>query len=321
MSSTPTPPPLSNDADTDTESPSSPSSRSLSPHRSPEPDSPSLERNPSSAPSSPRSQHSPRVAEASDDESAALPATNHLLTSAALPLPASLSAASTPSASSMSSSTSPSGSAAPPHYIWRIDNFPHLRAQHVERHHSPEFELEGQRWRMLLFPCGNRQAGLLSYGLDQSIALYLQMVGHLSQPPLQSHSFSFTVIPPSASASSAAAFPHTKDSTHRFTNEENDRGFNPFLDAKELPHLLHPPLNSLVVRITVQKQQMLPYSWPDANYDSKAMTGFVGLKNQGATWSDSAPATQPPQPQHAAAEAELLTVSALPALSCCSPAI
>jgi hypothetical protein len=295
MSVTPTPPPLSNDADTDTESPSSPSSRSLSPHRSPEPDSPSLDRNPSSAPSSPRSQHSPRIAEASDDESAALPA-NHLLTSAALPLPASLSAASTPSASSMSSATSPSNAAAPPHYIWRIDNFPHLRAQHVDRHHSPEFELEGQRWRMLLFPCGNRQTGLLAYGLDQSIALYLQMVGQLAQPPLQSHQFSFTVIPPSASSSSTAAFPHTKDSTHRFTNEENDRGFNPFLDAKDLPHLLHPPLNSLVVRITVQKQQMLPYSWPDANYDSKAMTGFVGLKNQGATWSDQPLTRSRPSP-------------------------
>ena len=284
-------PGLSNDVDTDTESPS-PSSLSQRSRDRSAPSSPSRDppHSPPS-PSSPPSASSPTPP--SDEEGEGEPSHTlsphpplHAPSTAPTPLlppassPPSRSPSSTaPPSSSSSSSTSP----APPHYLWRIEHFLHLRSTHTERYYSPEFSLDGQQWKMLLFPCGNRQV-VLPYHTD-ALALYIQLAQRLDHPILYQHHFSFTAIPPQHPPTSPFAHisAFTKDSTHRFTNEDNDRGFNPWLEAKELPAYLHPPHGTLLVKVEIVKQKLAPLAWTDPLYDSKTATGFVGLRNQGAT--------------------------------------
>ena len=287
------PPGAGDDADTDTESPSSPSShsRSLS-QRSRErsaPSSPSREQpqSPTSAASSPPSPSSPLAGQSEDEvEGAPMTAGAALLTHPPSVLPSTSPVPSFTLPARSLALVTPSTSA-PPHYLWRIDHFPHLRASHTDRHYSSEFTLDGQTWRMLLFPCGNRQVQHYS----DALSLYVQLAGpRLETPPVYQHHFSFTAVPPAHPPSSPYAHvsPFTKESTHRFTNEDNDRGFNPWLDAKELPAFLHPPLSTLVIRVEMQRQKMAALQWTDSAYDSKLATGFVGLRNQGATCQPTA---------------------------------
>ncbi|KAG0370870.1 hypothetical protein BGZ54_003296 [Gamsiella multidivaricata] len=79
--------------------------------------------------------------------------------------------------------------------------------------------------------------------------------------------------------------------SHRFTVDEADWGFTRFFDLRKLEH----PLDQRGVPLMVNGHTMITayvrvYNDPTgvlwhnfANYDSKAMTGYVGLKNQGAT--------------------------------------
>ncbi|KAF9927918.1 hypothetical protein BGZ65_006529, partial [Modicella reniformis] len=78
---------------------------------------------------------------------------------------------------------------------------------------------------------------------------------------------------------------------HRFTPEESDWGFTRFLSLGKLES----PLDDRGIPITENGHTVITayvrvYEDPTGvlwhnfvNYDSKAMTGYVGLKNQGAT--------------------------------------
>lgn len=78
---------------------------------------------------------------------------------------------------------------------------------------------------------------------------------------------------------------------HRFTKEESDWGFTKFLESRRMygiwdnanrPMIENDTANITVyVRIVEDETGVLWHNFN--NYDSKKETGFVGLKNQGAT--------------------------------------
>ena len=84
----------------------------------------------------------------------------------------------------------------------------------------------------------------------------------------------------------------THTAHHRFTKEEGDWGFTRFMDTRKLfspsynntgrPMVENDKANmTAYVRIVKDETGVLWHNF--TNYDSKKETGYVGLKNQGAT--------------------------------------
>lgn len=71
------------------------------------------------------------------------------------------------------------------------------------------------------------------------------------------------------------------DTQHQFNARESDWGFTPFMPLRELydPCRGYLVNDTIIVEAEVLVRRVLDY-W---TYDSKKETGFVGLKNQGAT--------------------------------------
>lgn len=76
-------------------------------------------------------------------------------------------------------------------------------------------------------------------------------------------------------------FMHFADTQHQFNVRESDWGFTSFMPLQDLYDPARGFLvnDSLVVEADVNVRKVVDY-WA---YDSKKETGFVGLKNQGAT--------------------------------------
>ncbi|KAF9179390.1 hypothetical protein BGZ50_006969, partial [Haplosporangium sp. Z 11] len=146
---------------------------------------------------------------------------------------------------------------------------------------GPEFEAGGYKWRILLFPQGNN-------AYDQ-LAVYLD-----SAEPREPEDPNWHVCAQFALMVSNPDDPTVfiaNSSTHRFNVEEADWGFTRFVDLRELELPLdHRGIPLLENGRTCITAYVRVYSDPTGvlwhnfrNYDSKAMTGYVGLKNQGAT--------------------------------------
>ena len=277
-------------------SPEQPQSPTVSPPPSP---SPSPSPPPSPSPASPGGRQS-------DDEVDAAP----LMTTAAgavlptqppsssLASPTSLVPTSTlpgpahtlPAHTAALATTSTSAAAPPERFLWSIDRFNLLRSPGFYRHCSPDFTLDGRTWRMLLFPSGNVHHHKPPRS-DDAVSLYVQRLAGPGQgeaaPPYR---FSFTALPPARPPSSAEhgqVHPWTKEFTHRFTNEEHDRGFSHWLEVKRLPAYLDNN-GALTIRVGLQRQQEAAQRPGEtdsaaASNSSERTTAFVGLKNQGAT--------------------------------------
>ncbi|KAF3770974.1 cysteine proteinase [Cryphonectria parasitica EP155] len=161
-------------------------------------------------------------------------------------------------------------------FTWEIENW---RAQN-KKEHGPIFQAAGFPWRILLFPFGNN--------VDQC-SIYLE------------HGFEANEIPEDWSCcvqfalvlwnpNEPTIFAH-HSAHHRFTKEESDWGFTKFLenrrmyaawDASNRPMIENDFANITVyVRHVEDETGVLWHNFN--NYDSKKETGFVGLKNQGAT--------------------------------------
>ncbi|KAM7196423.1 ubiquitin carboxyl-terminal hydrolase [Rhypophila sp. PSN 637] len=162
-------------------------------------------------------------------------------------------------------------------HTWTVKEWHNLS----KREHGPIFQAGGYPWRILLFPFGNN--------CDQA-SIYLE------------HGFDPDQVPDSWSCCVQFAlvlwnpkdpslyFHHTAH--HRFTKEESDWGFTRFLelrkmfnagwDNSERPIVEDDTANiTAYVRIVEDETGVLWHSLN--NYDSKKETGYVGLKNQGAT--------------------------------------
>ncbi|ATZ51944.1 Bcubp15 [Botrytis cinerea B05.10] len=164
------------------------------------------------------------------------------------------------------------------HHTWEIKNWQGLQ----KREHGPIFHAGGYPWRILMFPYGNN---------SDNVSFYLEH-GFEDGPPddfvccLQ---FGLVLWNPNDPTLYTYHTAH-----HRFTKEEGDWGFTRFVETRKLHAHVWPGSNpprplvesgeanmTAYVKIVEDETGVLWHNFN--NYDSKKETGFVGLKNQGAT--------------------------------------
>ncbi|CAD6985631.1 unnamed protein product [Tilletia controversa] len=148
---------------------------------------------------------------------------------------------------------------------------------------GPDFECGGHKWRILLFPFGNSNGQP-----NDMVSVYLDYADPKSQPDGWHVCSQFALVishpdDPTVYCSSQAH--------HRFTAEEMDWGFTRFNELRKLrmpadgrprPVIEDDSARiSAYVRVLKDPTGVLWHNF--INYDSKKETGYVGLKNQGAT--------------------------------------
>ncbi|KAJ9151597.1 Ubiquitin carboxyl-terminal hydrolase [Coniochaeta hoffmannii] len=160
---------------------------------------------------------------------------------------------------------------------WTVDSWRSLS----KKEHGPIFQAGGFPWRILLFPFGNN--------VDQC-SIYLE------------HGFEPNAVPEDWSCCVQFALVlwnpndpriftyHTAH--HRFTKDESDWGFTRFLELRKMFNVPYEDFGrplveddtaniTAFVRVVEDETGVLWHNFN--NYDSKKETGYVGLKNQGAT--------------------------------------
>lgn len=162
-------------------------------------------------------------------------------------------------------------------HTWTVENWRSLG----KKEHGPVFQAHGFPWRILLFPHGNN--------IDQC-SIYLE------------HGFDADAVPDNWSCclqfslvlwnpNDPSLYCHHA-AHHRFTKEEGDWGFTRFVEHRRMfnvpwdggsrPLCEDDTANiTAYVRFVEDETGVLWHNF--ANYDSKKETGYVGLKNQGAT--------------------------------------
>ncbi|GMN39634.1 hypothetical protein TIFTF001_008866 [Ficus carica] len=151
-------------------------------------------------------------------------------------------------------------------FTWTIENFSRLN---TKKHYSDVFVVGGYKWRILIFPKGNNvdylsmyldvaDSGTLPYGWSRYAQFSLGVVNQIHNK-----------------------FSIRKDTQHQFNARESDWGFTSFMPLSELydPSRGYLANDTCVIEAEVAVRKVLDY-W---SYDSKKETGYVGLKNQGAT--------------------------------------
>ncbi|KAJ7528132.1 hypothetical protein O6H91_16G085500 [Diphasiastrum complanatum] len=151
-------------------------------------------------------------------------------------------------------------------FTWPIENFSKVN---LRKYYSETFVVGGYSWRILVFPKGNNV---------DSLSLYLDVADSASLPYGWSRyaHFNLAVINQFDTKLSIR-----KDTQHQFNARESDWGFTSFMPLQDLydPSRGYLVNDTLVVEASVNVRKVVDY-WA---YDSKKETGFVGLKNQGAT--------------------------------------
>ncbi|XP_034224980.1 ubiquitin carboxyl-terminal hydrolase 12 isoform X5 [Prunus dulcis] len=151
-------------------------------------------------------------------------------------------------------------------FTWTIENFARLN---TKKHYSDMFIVGGYKWRILIFPKGNNvdylsmyldvaDSGTLPYGWSRYAHFSLAVVNQIHNK-----------------------YSIRKDTQHQFNARESDWGFTSFMPLGDLydPSRGYLVNDTVVVEAEVAVRKVLDY-W---SYDSKKETGYVGLKNQGAT--------------------------------------
>ncbi|KAF9595405.1 hypothetical protein IFM89_000323 [Coptis chinensis] len=151
-------------------------------------------------------------------------------------------------------------------FTWTIENFTRLN---IKKHYSEVFVVGSFKWRVLVFPKGNN--------VDH-LSMYLDVADSPNLPYGWSRyaQFSLSVVNQASNR-----YTVRKDTQHNFNARESDWGFTSFMPLGELYDLSKGFLHNdtLIVEAEVAVRKVVDY-W---SYDSKKETGYVGLKNQGAT--------------------------------------
>ncbi|KAL0736443.1 hypothetical protein Bca4012_012653 [Brassica carinata] len=151
-------------------------------------------------------------------------------------------------------------------FTWTVPNF---SRQNTRKHYSEVFVVGGYKWRILIFPKGNN--------VDH-LSMYLDVADAASLPYGWSRyaQFSLAVV-----NQIHTRYTIRKETQHQFNARESDWGFTSFMPLSELydPSRGYLVNDTVYVEAEVAVRKVLDY-W---SYDSKKETGFVGLKNQGAT--------------------------------------
>ncbi|KAG0478767.1 hypothetical protein HPP92_013486 [Vanilla planifolia] len=151
-------------------------------------------------------------------------------------------------------------------FTWTIENFSRLSAKRL---YSDIFTVGGFKWRILMFPTGN--------GVEH-LSMYLDVADSLGLPCGWSRyaQFSLSVVNQIHNK-----YNIRKETQHQFSARESDWGFSSFMP---LADLYDPSRGYLLNDTCLIEAEVLVRRVADFwNYDSKKETGYVGLKNQGAT--------------------------------------
>ncbi|PQQ00795.1 ubiquitin carboxyl-terminal hydrolase 12-like [Prunus yedoensis var. nudiflora] len=151
-------------------------------------------------------------------------------------------------------------------FTWTIESFSRLNTKKL---YSDIFLVGGYKWRILIFPKGNNvdhlsmyldvaDSGTLPYGWSRYAQFSLSIVNQI-------HS----------------KYSIRKETQHQFNARESDWGFTSFMPLGELydPSRGYIVNDTCIVEADVAVRRVIDY-W---SHDSKKETGYVGLKNQGAT--------------------------------------
>ncbi|KAI9891263.1 MAG: hypothetical protein M1814_002953 [Vezdaea aestivalis] len=163
------------------------------------------------------------------------------------------------------------------YHTWQIDGYRNLK----QRSNGPQFLCGGQPWQILLFPFGNN--------VDNA-SIYLEH-GPLENAPenwYQCAQFCIVMWNPRDPSIYTSHY-----AMHRFTQEEADWGFTRFEETRKLyavpygeghegPMIEDDKVNlTAYVRILKDPTGVLWHNF--IKYDSREATGYVGLRNHGAT--------------------------------------
>ena len=187
-------------------------------------------------------------------------------------------------------------------FRWVVSGWSHIRTSTVR---SETFTIGGFNWRLLIYPRGNSQdavsvylaaadADTLPYGWSQfaTFALTVEPEVRVAFPKSRRlhvcrYKTLTTLFYPSKRRTREtddewrARF-ITKETPHHFDGNQNDWGFSQFAPLREMDDVengLVASDNTVTVSIKVRVKKDAS-AW---NYNSRKETGFVGLKNQGAT--------------------------------------
>ncbi|KAJ3352469.1 hypothetical protein HDU91_005995 [Kappamyces sp. JEL0680] len=188
-------------------------------------------------------------------------------------------------------------------FTWQISNW--TEAKKAEKLYSPPFKTEPNSrhsWRLMIFPNGNKSPDVVSaflecinddhakavQGLDASADA--KTISEKENPFLKWHVCGYFALSCSNSSRPEIFTPPT-NAQHRFTIKETDWGFSSFIHHSNLLKVSeersHPILENDGFSITVFVKEVEDETgtlWHNfIDWDSKAETGYVGLKNQGAT--------------------------------------
>ncbi|XP_021296357.1 ubiquitin carboxyl-terminal hydrolase 13-like [Herrania umbratica] len=151
-------------------------------------------------------------------------------------------------------------------FTWTIENFSRLNTKKL---YSDIFFVGGYKWRILVFPKGNN--------VDH-LSMYLDVADSATLPYGWSRyaQFSLAVVNQIHNK-----YTVRKDTQHQFNSRESDWGFTSFMPLGELydPSRGFLVNDTCIVEADVAARRVDDY-WL---HDSKKETGYVGLKNQGAT--------------------------------------
>ncbi|KAG9126664.1 hypothetical protein FRC07_002537 [Ceratobasidium sp. 392] len=147
---------------------------------------------------------------------------------------------------------------------------------------SPEFDCGGHRWRILLFPSGNSNSPP-----NDTVSIYLDYANPKNAPEGWHACAQFALVMSNPNDPTNFVCSHAH---HRFIAEECDWGFTRFHDLRKLftgidgkRPIIDNDESEITVFVRVLKDPTGVLWHNFVNYDSKKETGFVGLKNQGAT--------------------------------------
>ncbi|CUS22527.1 LAQU0S05e07382g1_1 [Lachancea quebecensis] len=172
-------------------------------------------------------------------------------------------------------------------FTWHIGNWNQLKQ---DKHVSPRFKIGKYQWDVLLFPQGNHNSGISMYLEPHPEETFNEEKQCLETKDPDWHvcaQFAIGISKPGEDTKCQLF----NVSHHRFSATDTDWGFANYIELENLKRrtssknsgfLSNGRLNvSVFVRILKDPTGVLWHNF--MNYDSKKLTGFIGLKNQGAT--------------------------------------
>ncbi|KDR67782.1 hypothetical protein GALMADRAFT_231689 [Galerina marginata CBS 339.88] len=162
-------------------------------------------------------------------------------------------------------------------FTWQLSNWKKLDTRLT----SPNFECGGRKWRILLYPSGIRAVE------PPTVSLFLDSV-EPDSPPGWHKCVQFGLAV--SNKHDPTIFQHSV-AHHRFCHEELDWGFTYFVASNKLFEVQNGQSRPIIemesvditayVRVLEDPTGVLWHNF--VNYDSKKVTGYVGINNQGAT--------------------------------------